>query len=314
MAAGRKSRQHRFTPIMTTLYIATASGLHSLGAAPQRELEDRDVRALHVEPSGRRWAIVDESELWRDAGTGWEMASQYSDGRLNCVSVHDGDVWVGASEARLLLLEGGGLKPRQEFDEAPGREDWFTPWGGPPDVRSLASNDGYLFANVHVGGILRKDPGVDSWRPTIPIDSDVHEVVTDPRNGTALAATARGLALSHDLGETWEFDVDGLHSSYSRALAVGAENLFMSAANGPFGGPAALYRRRLDGPGFVKCEGGLPEWFDDNIDSGCLALEGQSVAFGTQDGRVFVSSDEGESWEEVASGLAPVRWVELAGP
>jgi hypothetical protein len=298
---------------MATLYAATASGLHSFGATERREFDGRDVRALHAEPTGRRWTIVDESELWRDAGNGWEESARFSDGRLNCVSVHDGNVWVGAAEARLLLLEGGGLEPRQDFDEAPGREDWFTPWGGPPDVRSLASNDGYLFANVHVGGILRKDPGVNSWVPTIAIDSDVHEVVIDPSDGSELAATAQGLAVSRDKGETWEFDDDGLHSSYARAIAVGTDSLFMSAAKGPFGGPAAVYRRRLDGPGFVKCERGLPEWFDDNIDTGSLGIEGRSVAFGTQDGRVFASSDEGESWEEVASGLAPVRWVEFAG-
>jgi hypothetical protein len=297
---------------MATWYAATASGLLSFGPTTLRELEGRDVRALHVEPSGRRWSVVDESELWLDAGNGWERAAQSSDGRLNCVAVHDGDVWVGAAEARLLMLEGGGLKPRQDFEEAPGRDDWFTPWGGPPDVRSLASSDGYLFANVHVGGILRKDPGVNSWLPTIAIDSDVHEVVTDLRDGSVLAATAKGLGVSHDLGETWEFDTDGLHSSYARAIAVGTDNVFMSAANGPFGGSAALYRRRVDEPGFVKCERGLPEWFDDNIDTGCLATEGRSVAFGTQDGRVFLSSDEGESWEEAGSNLESVRWVEFA--
>jgi hypothetical protein len=298
---------------MTTLHVATTSGLLSFGTARRQELEGREVRALHVESAGRRWAVLDQNELWRDSGAGWKKVAQSSDHRLNCVGVHEGGVWVGASEARLLVLENGTLTPLQDFDGAPGREDWFTPWGGPPDVRSLASIDGYQFANVHVGGILRKDPGVNSWVPTIAIDSDVHEVVTDPqKEGSVLAATARGLAVSRDRGGTWEFDIEGLHSSYARAIAIGAHNLFMTAANGPFGGPAALYRRRPDAPGFVKCERGLPQWFDDNIDTGCVATAGLSVAFATQDGRVFASSDEGDSWAELGSDLAPANWVEFA--
>jgi hypothetical protein len=33
------------------------------------------------------------------------------------------------------------------------------------------------------------------------------------------------------------------------------------------------------------------------------------VCFGTADGRVFRSSDEGATWQQLADGLAPVRRV-----
>jgi hypothetical protein len=297
---------------MTTLLAATASGLHVLNGAGRRVLElgGRSVDALHVDVSGARWAIVERQELWRDTGAGWETVARSADLRLNCVLARGDGVWTGAVRARLLRLEDGSLVPSESFDAAPGREEWFTPWGGPPDVRSLAASGSHVFVNVHVGGILRSDPAGSSWEPTIAIGSDVHEVVAAP-DGRVAAASARGLATSTDRGETWAFDEDGLHSSYARAVAIGDGTIFMTACDGPFGGRGAVYRRALDAAGLTKCESGLPEWVDGNIDTGCLTASGSRVAFGTEDGSLFLSEDDGASWADVASGLAPVTWVEL---
>jgi hypothetical protein len=85
----------------------------------------------------------------------------------------------------------------------------------------------------------------------------------------------------------------------------------VSASAGPRGGRGAVYRGNLEGGPLEHCRTGLPEWFDDNIDTYCLdALpEGSFAAFGTSDGRVFVSEDTGASWVELASGLPHVRRV-----
>jgi hypothetical protein len=295
---------------MATLFAATGSGLHSLPTDNGPEFAGREVNALHL-GGDTRWALVDRHELWRDAGEGWQLPARNDDLRLNCLIVIGSDVWVGASEARLLRLDHDTLLPSETFDAAPGRDEWFTPWGGPPDVRSLAADNGDLFANVHVGGILRSDSAGSSWEPTIEIGSDVHEVVA-LRGKHVVAATARGLARSLDRGATWEFEDEGLDATYARAIAVSRDALFMTASQGPRGGRAALYRRPLEGSGFTKCEGGLPEWFDDNINTACVAAWDSNVAFGTEDGRVFLSSDQGTSWEQVAADLGPARWVEFA--
>lgn len=299
---------------MSALHVATASGLRSVGGTDRPEMDDRDVNVLHVDAAGNRWALVDRHELWRDAAGSWEMVARSADHRLNCLAVHGENVWVGASDARLGRLEEEELVWSQSFDAAPGRDEWFTPWGGPPDVRSLTVGDGHLFVNVHVGGILRSDLDGSAWEPTIDIGSDVHEVTTGPGgDGSVVAATAWGLALSGDRGETWEFEGEGLHASYARAVGLTDGALFMTASQGPFGGRAAIYRRLRDGRGFTKCENGLPEWFAGNIDTGCVATSGARVAFGTEDGRVFLSEDEGSSWEQAAADLTPVRWLEF-GP
>src|SRR5262249_48330864 len=117
--------------------------------------------------------------------------------------------------------------------------------------------------------------------------------------------------LSRDGGDSWRFITDGLHAHYARAVAVARETVLVSASTGPQGRRSALYRKPLDGETtFVRCSDGLP-WFDDNIDSGCLAADGLLVAFGTHDGRVFRSLDEGARWTLAAKGLPTITAVTI---
>src|SRR5207247_7541735 len=134
------------------------------------------------------------------------------------------------------------------YRRAPGRNDWTTPWGGPPDTRSLAADGNALYANVHVGGILRSTDAGTNWAPTIDVDADVHQVVAGFDDaGRVLAATAEGLAVSNDGGDTWAFETEGLGATYSRAAAVAGDVVLASASRGPRGDGAAVYRRPLEG-------------------------------------------------------------------
>ncbi len=95
-----------------------------------------------------------------------------------------------------------------------------------------------------------------------------------------------------------------------RAVAVAGEHVLVSASTGFHGRRSAIYRRRLDGgTRFERCADGLPKWFDDNIDTACLAAAGSLVVFGTGDGRVFRSLDSGERWDLVIKGLPPVGCI-----
>src|SRR5262249_54514880 len=173
-----------------------------------------------------------------------------------------------SSEARLFRLAEGTLEPIAAFDDAEGREDWYTPWGGPPDTRSISEWDEEVYVNVHVGGILHTGDSGRTWNPTIDIDADVHQVAT--AEGLVLAACAGGLATSTDRGATWSMRSDGLEAPYSRAVVVCGDTLLISASNGPRGGGAAVYRGdRTVGP-FERCTTGLPGSFEDNIDTYCL--------------------------------------------
>ncbi len=297
---------------MPHILVATANGLHELGdgAVPGRvHHAGRAVTTVAQDPKGF-WAIVDGSEVWHAAELdGWAHLADLADHRGTCLAAMDDDVLVGSSEARLFRVVGEGLEPVAAFDRAEGRSTWYTPWGGPPDTRSISEWAEAVYVNVHVGGILRTENRGETWTPTIDIDADVHQVAT--AEGLVLAASAGGLAVSTDRGRTWAFRSQGLEAPYSRAVTVSGDALLVSASNGPRGGHAAVYCGALAGDELTRCRTGLPEWFDDNIDTYCLDAhpDRSFVAFGTSDGRVFASEDAGHTWAEFASGLPPVRRV-----
>jgi hypothetical protein len=125
-----------------------------------------------------------------------------------------------------------------------------------------------------------------------------------------LAATGVGMATSDDGGASWSFSRDGLAGRYCRAVALAGETVLLSASNGPRGGDAAIYRRPLGADNaFQRCADG----FERNIDTGCLAADGELAAFGTEDGRVFVSRDAGASWTLEAWGLPAVEALVVTG-
>jgi hypothetical protein len=306
---------------MPRLVIGTVKGLYELGMdgseplAGDGPLADREVIALAA-GADALWALADGTTVLRrdQAGT-WEDLAAAGSAELTCLLPGEDGLLVGAEDARLLTLKGGSLQPVRSFDETPGHETWHTPWGGPPAVRSLARDlAGRLHVNVHVGGIPRSLDGGRSWRPTIDVDADVHQVLAHPMLAdVVLAATAMGLALSDDGGERWRFEGDGMHADYSRAVAVSGDMVLVSVSTGPAGRRAAIYRAPLLGLArFERCSAGLPEWFDGNVDTGCLAADGATMAFGTADGSLFRSDDSGATWSEAARGLPAVRAVAFA--
>jgi hypothetical protein len=293
---------------MASTYAATASGLVAVDGEGATQLEGRDVRAVAVE--GDRWWAIADDELVMRAGSGgdWAPAPSLDGFKARCVLPTGDAALVGTSEAHLLLVDAHGAALVEGFETVEGRGDWFTPWGGPPDVRSLSEAGGRTHVNVHVGGIVRSTDR-RTWQPTIDIHSDVHEVLAVEGSDLVLAATAWGLAESEDAGESWGFEQEGLHATYCRAVAACDGIVLMSASLGPRGGRAAVYRRPASGSPFEKCEHGLPEWFTDNIDTGCLAAASSYAVFGTRDGDVFVSENAGDTWAQASSGLSPVNQV-----
>jgi hypothetical protein len=307
---------------MTRLVVGTAKGLYELeGAGPRARadsgpLADREVVALARE-DGTLWAVADgEVVLSQQAGGPWSEVAGAGPFELTCLLPSSSGLLVGAEEARLLRLEAGSLEPLESFERVDGRETWHTPWGGPPAVRSMTQDRaGRLHVNVHVGGIPRSADGGGTWTPTIEVEADVHQVLAHPaREDLVVAAIAVGLAVTEDGGEHWRLERAGMHAAYCRAVGICDGVVLVSASTGASGRRAALYRTPLDGTSVLeRCTAGLPEWFDANVDTGCLAASGTAAAFGTADGSVYLSHDAGTSWEQAAADLPAVRSMLLLG-
>ncbi len=290
----------------------TDDGLHAFdagGGVGSVQLPGRRITALGPEYPAL-WAIVTASEVWRsDGADDWVLRGTVEALRATCIADTRAGVVVGTSEAHLKRVTDAGLEAVEAFDRVEGRDSWYTPWGSPADSRSISEDSNTVYVNVHVGGIVRtKDEGA-TWEPTIDVDADVHRVWAD--GSRVFGACARGLAVSRDRGDSWTMRTDGLHATYCRGVARCGETVLVSASTGPGGSRSAVYRGGVEDGSFERCRTGLPEWFNDNVDSPCLdAAPDQGVAaFGTGDGRLFVSTDEGSTWSQVASGLPDIRCV-----
>jgi hypothetical protein len=299
------------------ILIGTEGGLWRIdgGGAPEpvEAFAGHEVTAL-ARDGRRTWALVGGRTLW-DAGEGggWREEARIEGPAATCLCPTPAGLLVGTEEAGLLRLADGRLSRIEAFDTVDGREAWYTPWGDPAAVRSIAvTTDGTIHVNVHVGGVARSRDGGRSWTPTVDVEADVHQVLAHPRRpDVVFAAAYEGFGVSRDGGDSWRFVTDGMHAHYARAVAVADDTVLVSASTGWRGRRAGLYRRALDGDGpFERCHDRLP-WFDDNIDTGCLQAAGPTVVFGTEDGRVFRSPDRGRSWTLVTKGLSPVRTLSL---
>lgn len=284
-------------------------------------IEEDGAPKLLVEGPFRHAVVAEDGAVALAAdGTLWNVdddgAAQFEElpptsGAPQCVLVNGTDVWAGTVGANLLLVRDGELRRVPSFDTVEGRELWSTPWGGPPDVRSLdVDEDDVLFASVHVGGIVRSLDDGETWLPSGEIAWDVHQVLTVPEYAsTVLAACAVGMALSTDAGESWEVEDRGLHATYCRAIAVAGDHVLISVSQGPGGEQSALYRRALEDSVFERCRVGLPEWFATNVDTHCLAAWDEQVVAAAPGGSLYISNDIGIRWHEMALGLPEPRAV-----
>jgi hypothetical protein len=289
--------------------VATRDGVRFLSG--EHLLKGREIGAMSSH-AGALWFVADHRELWRTQQDGEPelIASSPTD----VVSLVAGaGVYAGSDPAHLSVVRDGALERVTAFDEVEDRDAWYTPWGGPPAVRSLAqAPGGALLANVHVGGILRSDDGGASWTQTIDIDTDVHQVIA-PRDDLALAATGAGFAISRDGARSWTFDDEGLEHTYCRAVALAGDTIVLSASSSHTGRNAALWRRPMSlASPFERCGGGFPDRVGDNIDTFWIAASGGEVVVATPGGEVYRSTDQAATWALEVEGLDGISSVAIA--
>jgi hypothetical protein len=270
-------------------------------------LQGQDVTYLTNDGDG--WlAVADHRRILRlSRDLDIEQVVELDAYRVRCVGRFDGELIAGTYGAHLVATGLDTAPCVDTLEEAPGRDTWYSPHGGPAAVRSIDQGpDGLRWVNVHVGGVLVSDGG--PWRSTMDIENDVHQVLAHPdRAGVALVAAAVGLGMTTDGGSTWVWTTDGLHAAYSRALAVSGDTVLLTVSNGPRGGRAAVYRGEIGGR-LERCT----RTFGGNIQTNCLSASDRDAAFLTARGHVMVSPDLGDTWERAFRVPSP-RGLAYAG-
>jgi hypothetical protein len=290
---------------MREVLVATAAGVQVLGERTGQELDGHVIHLVARGLSGTALAVVSGRTLYRRTRGQWELLAEAS---LPLASVLDEGVSVlggGMSEPALLRLDSTETR-LAGLEQTPGRERWYQQ-GPPLCIRALTrtADGAALLAAVHVGGIPRSTDGGKSWQPTLDIDADVHDVQAHPEQPSHVAAaSAFGLQLSSDGGATWTLVT--APAPICDALAVGwlEGSVLYSLQDGPFATRSQLWRMSLLEPNPPEpVGGGLPEWFEGKIDTGCLSTCGTAAAVLDGGGNLWVSAD-GQSWERRARALA----------
>jgi hypothetical protein len=320
------------------ILVGTEAGLRVVGDGSVREDGLGDGGPVTtLAPAGEGHLCVTDGRVvhWGRPGD-WQPVVTVPEGTriVSVLASPTAGLLVGAAEARVWQapdwepggpeVPPGGLVPSAGFDALDKARWWNAPVLGPQaNVRSLAQGpDGTLYANVHVGGLLRSSDLGATWEPTIDLDVDVHEVRVAPDGRVLLATGLGGCCVSDDRGDTWTSVVEGLPVSmgvegqaYARAVQVIDATVLLTASSGAFygeRGDGGVFRRPLDADAdapFERCRDGLPDRFPTNINTGCLTVGDGLAAFGSAEGEVYVTGDAGARWSRAATGLPAIACV-----
>ncbi|HYA69697.1 MAG TPA: hypothetical protein VED63_13280 [Acidimicrobiales bacterium] len=293
------------------LLVGTTHGLRDLESG-EKFVDGMAVTALAPGGAGNWYVLLDRRFvvlLDADVGSTVPAAELAEPDGQSLAVLPNRTVAVGRTGARVTIVgPHGELRDIPAFQAVPGRDRWENPAGPTPDTRTMAVGVKRWWINVHVGGVWWSEDVGETWHGAVKPGADVHEVRADAGGRVAVAA-AVGFGWSEDDGGSWSWTTDGLHATYLRAVALDGDTAFVSASDGPFTRSGAVYRSRL-GSSFVRCEAGLPDRFDGNVDSGHLdAAEGR-VALGFRD-QVYLSEDKGRTWR-VSLVPEPVTAVRFA--
>lgn len=256
---------------------------------------------------------------------------------------------AGANPAGLYESRDGGATWAEVagLTAHPSRPDW-QPGAVGLILHSIAADpgdSGRLWVGISAAGVFATEDGGAAWerrnrvsnagaahRHHHPAAGDGHEVGLCVHNlvrapsapGDVLwQQNHHGVYRSADGGRSWTDVTEGLPSHFGFPIAVhptDPDTAWVLPLNGdmagrfPPGASAAVWKTTDGGRSWARKGQGLPQvgCFFTVLRQGMAAAEGV-LAFGTNSGSVFLSQDEGETWEEIARHLPTVLSVEVVG-
>ncbi len=213
---------------------------------------------------------------------------------------------LGTEPPRIYRLRPGAGEARasMSFDHLAARSEWHTPWGGPPAVRSLAiSADGWVYADIHVGSIMRSADGGHIWEPVKPeLHEDVHQVAVSGGGSKGVYAnTANGVWISRDRGDSWVYHGDQMGGRYGRAIAVHPQDptvMLASVSDGPHGDDVhgQLYRSQDGGANWQHVVKDFVASTPQNIDTFHVVFDARGDAWAIVGDTLYHGRFAGRLW------------------
>ena len=286
-----------------------------------------------------------ETWAWSSEGLGYDADESRKVSKVATLAATDGQLLVGAEAPGIFESRDGGetFSLLTTLAGQPGSEGWDDPANQPPGHLGISAimpdgDDPSRFWTIVQGvGIFETEDGAKSFtprnrglradwpRPHEDVGFCVHRLVRSPADPTRMYQQNHvGVHRSDDTGQSWTEITDGLPSEFGFAAAAHPHDrdTFYVIPLDPLharcmpDGHAAVWRTRDAGEKWERLDRGLPH--DDahlGVLRAAMAIDDKDVPglyFGTSTGQVFASTDEGDTWEEIADYLPAIWSVEVA--
>jgi photosystem II stability/assembly factor-like uncharacterized protein len=299
------------------MLVATSSMLYRLSDSVEPELVLEGVRVARVAEGSRVDVVAsrdgDVCVLRRSPGDWTSTGIEEPITSLLIVDEAQPAVLIGTEAPQLYLLSRSTTTRNASFASLPCRPSWHTPWGGPAALRSLAAAGDSVYADIHVGSIMRSCDKGRTWEPVTPdLHEDVHEVGTCPAAPERVyATTARAVYISDDRGQSWQHRAEDLGARYGRAVAVAhgdPELILTSVSDGPHGDDVhgQLYVSHDAGLSWAHVCEGFPGSTKANIDTFHVTFTPDGLAWATVGRTLYVGEDRATRWRQAWEAPEPI--------
>jgi photosystem II stability/assembly factor-like uncharacterized protein len=289
---------------------------------------------------GRNWTNPEEANVKFPEGTGAALKQiwQIVPGRAGEADT----LYCGVEPAALFVSRDAGAtwSLAEELWNHPQRPRW-EPGGGGLCMHTILldpSDAQRIRIAVSTGGMYVTEDGGATWRPSnqgvraefLPekypeFGQCVHKVAQSQSTPERMFLQNHwGLYRSDDRGENWIDVANGVPSDFGFPMAIHPKDpdsawivpLEADAFRCTPEGKLRVYRTRNAGGQWEPMTAGLPQHDAyETVLRDALAVDGLDrvgVYFGTRNGKLFGSSDEGETWSALADGLPPIVAVKTA--
>jgi photosystem II stability/assembly factor-like uncharacterized protein len=250
-------------------------------------------------------------------------------------------VYAGAEDAALFKTVDGG-RTWQELSGLRGvKGDLWQPGAGGMCVHTIVldpKNPDRMFVAISAAGVFRTDDSGQTWRPVneglkspweLPdpkaeVGHCVHRIALHPSDPNTLFMQKHwDVMRSDNAGDSWSEVSGDLPSDFGFPIQVHAHEpqtvyvvpIKSDSEHFPPDGKLRVYRSRSGGNDWEALTQGLPQkdcYVNVLRDAMAVdALDPCGVYFGTTGGQVYVSAENGDSWNPIVRDLPAVLSVEV---